>query len=108
MVFSMGRIGKFFKDDDVFIEVQNMFLYGLLDPTPNTIRLTPISKILTSENLSQFRPINLCNFSYEIISKILANRLKLLLPRLISPMQSTFVENRMIRDNILFIQEVVY
>ncbi|CAL2228878.1 unnamed protein product [Prunus armeniaca] len=35
-----------------------------------------IPKVATPESMCQFRPISLCNTSYKILSKIIANRLK--------------------------------
>jgi hypothetical protein len=60
-----------------------------------------ISKVDDLEEVSQFRPISLCNIVYKIISKMLAARLKLILPEIISPTQSVFVPRRLITDNIL-------
>ena len=43
-------------------------------------------------SISEFRPIRLCNFVNKIISKLLARRLKNVLPKIISPQQSGFVK----------------
>jgi hypothetical protein len=44
-----------------------------------------IPKVDNLEEVSKFRPISLCNVVYKIISKMLAARLKVILPDIISP-----------------------
>ena len=58
--------------------------------------------------MNQFLPINLCNVLYKIISKLLVNRLKKVLHKLISPWQTAFVPRRKIQENTFFAQEIIH
>jgi len=56
----------------------------------------------------RFRPIALCNVVYKIISKIIANRLKPLIPTLVFMEKTGYVEGKRILNNIIEAQEVVH
>ncbi|GKE11746.1 putative RNA-directed DNA polymerase, eukaryota, reverse transcriptase zinc-binding domain protein, partial [Tanacetum coccineum] len=45
--------------------------------------------------------------SYKVITKVLANRLKVVIPKIISNSQSTFIEGRQILDGVLIASEVL-
>eukprot|EP00253_Pinus_taeda_P029501 PITA_29501 len=74
----------------------------------NTSFISLIPKQDFALNPDKFRPITLCNAVYKIISKILASRLKPLLPSLISGEQSSYVEGKRILNNIIQAHEVVH
>lgn len=58
--------------------------------------------------VGQLRAINLRNISYKLISKILTDRLKPLLPKLISPYQLAFIPGRLIQDNFIVGAEIFH
>ena len=74
----------------------------------NRTNITLVPKNKNSQRMTDFRPISLCNVVYKIISKTLANRLKVILPYIISENQSAFVANRFITDNILVAYEIMH
>lgn len=58
--------------------------------------------------MKDLRPITYCNVLYKIVTKVLANRLKIILPVTISENQFVFVPGRSIIDNVLVVFEVLH
>jgi len=61
-----------------------------------------------SESFSDFRPIALCNILFKIISKIIGERLKLVLSLHISSHQQAFLKDRNILDAVAMTQECLF
>ena len=70
--------------------------------------ITLIPKVKNPEFVSEFRPISLCNALYKFFSKVLANRLKKILPNIITENQSAFTKSYLISDNILVAFETLH
>ena len=70
--------------------------------------LTLIPNVKNLELVSEFRPISLCNVVCKLFSKVLANRLKRILPKIITEHQSAFTKDRLISNNILIAFESLH
>ena len=93
---------------DVCLAVREILSTGRISQESNFTHRTLIPKIPEPQTATDLRPIALCNVVYKIASKVLANRLKRILPEIISPLQSAFVPGRLISDNTLVATEVAH
>ena len=87
--------------DDLVKEVLEAINSRTIPKGWNSTTIVLIPKVDSPTSVSQFRPISLCNVVCKIISEMLSNRLKVILPEVIGPTQSAFVPGRMITDNAL-------
>ena len=94
--------------DNVVSTMLDYLNFGVMQPDINHTNIVLVPKVKNPKKMSDFRPISLCNGSYNIISKVLANRLKQILPAIISLTQSAFIPGRLIRNNILVTYETLH
>ncbi|GKA97209.1 RNA-directed DNA polymerase, eukaryota, reverse transcriptase zinc-binding domain protein, partial [Tanacetum coccineum] len=92
---------------EVCLAIKEFFKNGKLLGEINSTLIAPIPKINTPSKVSDFRPIACCNVIYKCISKILTNRIKSGLEKVVHINQSTFIPGRHIQDNILIAQELL-
>ena len=69
--------------------------------------ITLIPKQGDLNKLKYQRPISLLCIDYKILTKILANRLKNILPTIISKEQKCSIPNRTIFNNLFLIREII-
>ena len=94
-------------DKDLVIAVQSFFLYGFMPRSTNATLLSLVPKMTSAKKMSDFRPISCCNVIYKLISKIMAHRLKGILPVAIVQNQCAFLQGRLLLENVLLATELV-
>lgn len=72
--------------------VKDVFTSRVVPPNLNETFICLIPKKKGPTEVTDFRPISLCNTVYKIISKLLVNRLRPILPNVISPFQTGFIK----------------
>ena len=85
-----GFTAEFYKEcwdsvgGDITLAVLDFFNTGRLLPEVSSTIIALVPKTQIPASQKDFRPISCCNVVYKIITKIIANRLKKVLPNLIS------------------------
>ncbi|XP_020681303.2 uncharacterized protein LOC110098734 [Dendrobium catenatum] len=91
----------------VFKAVSYFFTSGSFPKRMKAMAITLIPKNSHATHINDYRPISLCNVFYKIIAKILANRLKKVLPLIIHDSQSGFIAQRCSTDYIILASELL-
>lgn len=93
---------------DIVLLVRNFFTEGIFPEGLNVTNLVLIPKKKNPVTVGDLRPISLCNVLAKVITKVMANRLKVLLDVVVLETQSAFIPGRLISDNILVSYEVMH
>uniref|UniRef100_J3L5V2 Reverse transcriptase domain-containing protein n=1 Tax=Oryza brachyantha TaxID=4533 RepID=J3L5V2_ORYBR len=93
---------------DITKLVQNFYATANIPEGINSTNIVLIPKKVAANNPVDFRPISLCNVSYKILAKSLANQIKDKLNDLINPNQQAFIKGRRPSTNIILAQEIIH
>ncbi|GJS69464.1 RNA-directed DNA polymerase, eukaryota [Tanacetum coccineum] len=107
--FTFEFIRKYWSIISVDIEdvVSHFFNTDTFSQGCNSSFIALIPKTQDAKLVKDFRPISLIGCIYKIVTKVLANRLCIIIPYLISDVQSAFVTNRQILDGPFILSELL-
>ncbi|GKU91159.1 hypothetical protein SLEP1_g5069 [Rubroshorea leprosula] len=80
---------------------------GRLVKGSNSSFIVLIPKVENPQRIEEFRPISLIGVMYKIVAKLLANRLRQVLDRVIGEQQMAFIEGRQLMDGVVIANEVI-
>lgn len=107
---SPGFYKKYWKVVGTYLvqRTQQLFTTDKFDQSITDTNIVLVPKKQDPSYMTKLRPISLCNFTYKVVLKVLANRFKSVLDAIISASQSTFIPGRFISDNIMISHEVMH
>lgn len=69
----------------MFFKLLKVFFFtSILHESVNETHIAMVPKFQHPESSVHFRPISLCKFTYKIISKVIVDRLKIIMPLIVS------------------------
>ena len=83
------------------------YVNGVFPRGLNVSFIALILKVADPQGLNEYRPISLIGCTCKILAKVLANRLKRVMPYIISERQSAFIQDRHMLHSVLIANEVV-
>ncbi|KAL9678347.1 hypothetical protein QQ045_016191 [Rhodiola kirilowii] len=87
--------------------IRHCLKFNALPKGMNSAYIALIPKSETVAEPGDYRPISCCNVVYKVLSSLLAERLKLILPSIIDPAQGAFIQGRSIVGNVCLAQQLV-
>ncbi|GJR30073.1 RNA-directed DNA polymerase, eukaryota [Tanacetum coccineum] len=93
---------------DLCEAVEYFFETCLFPKGCNSSFVALIPKVADTKSVNVFRPISLIGSVYKVVTKVLANRLALVIADLVSDTQSAFVANRQILDGPFILNEILH
>nr|GEY41854.1 RNA-directed DNA polymerase, eukaryota [Tanacetum cinerariifolium] len=107
--FTFGFYRRYWKiiERDVIKVVKWFFLHWSIPNGGNASFITLIPKIPNANMVKDFKPISLIGSIYKLVAKILANRLVTVLGDLVNEIQSAFVADRQILNELFILNEIV-
>lgn len=91
---------------DVTKFCQILFDTGVLPDHINRTIVCLIPKVKHPKQMSDLRPISLCNVLMRILSKVMTNRLKSCLQNIVSLYQSVFIKGKLLTNNAWIAYEI--
>ena len=96
-----------FAKEEIMGFLKEFHEHGRFVRSLNSTFLVLVPKKAGAEDLRDFRPISLARGLYKLLAKVLANRLKKVVGKVVSLAQNAFVEERQILDTALIANEAI-
>ncbi|CAL8078165.1 unnamed protein product [Prunus armeniaca] len=106
-LFSIGSF-KALGPDGTFVElIAGCFSTTSIPDALNDTSITLVPKVASPSSVAQLRRISLCNTKYKVVIKIIVQKLRPLMQKVVSPAQASFIPGMQIVDNIIVAQKCI-